>query len=30
MLTGPVAILTWSLVRDEIPRALARRHPALA
>ena len=30
MLTGPVTILNWSFVRDDIPRALACRQIALA
>ncbi|RAI57811.1 5-methyltetrahydropteroyltriglutamate--homocysteine S-methyltransferase [Roseicella frigidaeris] len=30
MLTGPVTILNWSFVRDDIPRALACRQLALA
>ncbi|MBR0656244.1 5-methyltetrahydropteroyltriglutamate--homocysteine S-methyltransferase [Plastoroseomonas arctica] len=30
MLTGPVTILNWSFVRDDIPRALACRQTALA
>jgi len=30
MLTGPVTILNWSFVRDDVPRALACRQIALA
>jgi 5-methyltetrahydropteroyltriglutamate--homocysteine methyltransferase len=30
MLTGPVTILNWSFVRDDVPRALACRQLALA
>ena len=30
MLTGPVTMLQWSFVRDDVPRALVCRHIALA
>ena len=30
MLTGPVTILNWSFVRDDVPRSLACRQIALA
>ena len=30
MLTGPVTILNWSFVRDDLPRSVACRQIALA